>query len=160
EFVQKPAMDERIVSLEATDSRRTLRALRLKEIGAKPITVSFKVVQQRAAGSIAIGPFAVIGATSQQGTIVLSAPTEIRFRFMPAYASERELTEEERRREPSAVAGFRYYHIPDIDKLAKDPSPSIAAPLQVEVETIRGEVEAKVTHALRLVQSPQSERPR
>ncbi|MFL5241344.1 MAG: hypothetical protein ACJ8FY_04495 [Gemmataceae bacterium] len=158
EFIRKPMMDDRIISVDVSDAARSLRTLRIKEAGTKPFLLAFKVVQQRGKDGIPIGPFGVQGATSQQGDILFSVPSDLRCRYLPRYSSERALTEEDRRREPDAVAAFRYYGLPSLDK-SSDPGTAVQPPLEIEIEPIRGEVEAKVSHTLRLVQPLQGERP-
>jgi hypothetical protein len=158
EWIKKPTLDERILSFEVADASRSLRILRLKEPGAKPVSLSFKVVQQRGAGILPIGPFAVLKATSQQGSVIVCAPNDVQIRFHThGFISQRNLTDDEDRRFVNAMAAFTYFGILNSDK--PSPSPAVNPHLEIGIEPIRGTIEAKVTHYLQLVQPQIGEKP-
>lgn len=156
EWVKKPGLDERIVAVEAVESNRFLRNVRLKDSGQKPIALSFRVLQPREKEVFPAGPFAVLGAATQQTSIVVAASPDLRITFRRhGYVVQKEISDDERRRESNAVAAFRLLGNPPLEKGG---AASTQAPLEIEAEPLRGEVEAKVVHVLRLVTPALSEK--
>src|SRR5262249_55265385 len=82
----------------------------------------------------------------QRGTIEIRAPADLRLRYQEqGEVSRREVTEDQRRE--GTVAFFQFWG----GQPGPGPNPSVAAPLAVEVETVRGTVEAPTEQTFRLV---------
>jgi hypothetical protein len=142
--VREPRLhDERIDSIDFPDEKNRVLRIRLKEASTEPLKVVFQVRQPRARGSMAVGLFPVLGALKQRGTITVSAPAELRLRFTPrADVLQRDIAEESRR--DNTVAEFSYGNLPT----SIHPAPPTQAPLEIQVEQVKGVVEARVEHSL------------
>jgi hypothetical protein len=153
----KPALpDDRVESVETPDPKNPLlQVVRLKGSSTDPVQLSFQVRQQRVEGqALPVGPFAVLGAQSQQGSVVVSAPSgpvlTYRLRVAPEVAvSQRELTEDERRRDARAVAAFTY-SLPPLAEAKPPAGPSLQPFLHIEPDTARGLITTRTTHKLKL----------
>jgi hypothetical protein len=126
------------------------RVVRLSE----PTSESFKVMvhagQKRGNGPLRVGPFAVEGAFRERGSILVSAPPDLRLRYqILAAVGQREATAEELRRDPRPRDAFSYWSMPGSDKPAAPPTPL----LDIGVETIKGVIEmTRVVHTVRLTE--------
>ncbi len=128
-----------------------LRTVRLKEPSAEPLLLRVQVRQPRGAKRIPIGPFAVPDAVRQWGNIVVIAPSDVRLVYhRQGDVSQRELSAEARP-EPNTRAAFSYWNVP----AAANPSQLPPAPLELEIEGLRGAVEARVAHTVRLTEPGQ-----
>ena len=145
--VDEPASDRVTITPPAADARLPLWTIQLKEPSAEPVKVRIRQMQARKQ-AVAIGPFAVPGAVRQQGTILISAAPSVRLRS-PAKTrgaiNPREPTDEQRRL-PNLVAVYGYWSLP----VAADSKQPVPAPLEFEVESVKGAVETSVTHTIRL----------
>jgi hypothetical protein len=158
--LKKQGLDERIQSVEVVDPKRSVRVLKLTGPSAKELKVAFRVSQPRESKPIPVGPFAAPAAARQQGTLVISAPSNVSITCHPhGDLNPRPVTEEERRRDPNAVAAFRYANLPGLEKPLIDLNQPLAPLLDLTTETIKGEVEARVRHDLRLVKPDGENRP-
>jgi hypothetical protein len=139
--------DERAPIIDRpADPKNPVWTVRLKEPSAEPVPLRIRTYQPRAAGkAAAIGPFVVLGAVRQQGTIKVTAPPALRLRYKTRGIDQRDVTEEQRR--GNTVALFSYFSLP---QPAKDVQ-LVPAPLEIEVETVKGAVETSVNHTLRLM---------
>jgi hypothetical protein len=158
--LRKQGLDERIQSVVVVDPKRSVRILKLNGPSSKELKVGFHVRQPRANGLIPVGPFAVLGATKQQGTLTISAPPELRITYHPhAELSPRPVTSDERKIDPNLASAFRFLNLTEPDKTGvnlSQPSPPL---LDLEIDTIKGEVDAHVKYDLRLVRPDEESRP-
>ncbi len=125
-----------------------LRTLHLKEATSDPLEVTVRSItnapKNGPAKAAPVGPFNVLEAVRQTGTVLVSASSPEMHLELKQHGdlSRRALTDEERKRDPSLVAAFRY-------------GPNAAAGrswLEVEAETVAGQLTARPAHALRLVE--------
>jgi hypothetical protein len=146
--VREPHLsDEHIESIELPDEKNRFLKIRLKEPTTEPLKVVFQVRQPRARGPMPVGSFPVQGALKQRGTITVSAPPELRLRFTPRGDVLRRDIGEESPRE-NAVAEFSYGNLPT----STHPAQPAQAPLEIQVEEVKGVVEARVEHNLLLTE--------
>lgn len=145
--VHKPLpQDERVQSIRPPDERDPVLAIRLREPSAEPLVVAFQVRQARAVTAVPVGPFLVPDAFPQRGMIEVRAPAELRLRYRErGEISRRDVTEAQRGE--GTVAAFQYW--------SGRPGGPEVAPLTLEVETVKGVVEARASHTLRLVVGPE-----
>jgi hypothetical protein len=154
ELVSPRPPDERVADFRQPDPKNPLlHVLQLKGSGAEPLDVSFQAFQPRAEGSLPVGPFAVLGAFPHTGTLLVTAPPELRLTPQPrgepqVTLSPRELTDEERRRDPNAVA-FTYRAMQAVE-VKPPPAPPPPPFLQLDLETVKEAGAAHVAHTLRL----------
>jgi len=156
--------DEEKLTIETQElAGASLRILRLKEPGASPLTVTVVAVTRpalpRAGTRLAIGPFALLGATRQTGSVVLvNAAANLQFQpFRPAGTTLRAPTPEESKLGPQ-VRAFSY-ELPPLSEtppfLDRGDLASLNI-LELEGETTRGRLETRVSHSLHL---PRKEAP-
>ena len=146
--------DERIEAIETSGPQGWLRTIRLKRETAEPLALTI-LVEERKKPPVSIGPFVVVGAIPQRGDLLITAPVDMaltyRARGEAHYGlAERELTVDEKRRCPMALA-FRY------EILA--PSEKEGPPPFLDLDTGRGVVETTVSHVLRLEDTEPSRPP-
>lgn len=151
--LEKPQLlDERVQSLTHPDARNPVLTVRLKEPSAEPLRLTLQVRQPRVGTPVAIGPFVVLDALPQGGTVEVRAAPGLRLRYqLHGEVSQREVTEEQRREQ--AVAAFAFWNL-----AAGSPMQPAIAPVTLEVEPVKGVVEARVTHSLRPLEA-ESGRP-
>ncbi len=138
-----------VATVEPTDARNpTLRTIRLKEPSNEPLQVLVRVQRRRTDAPIAVGPFVVLGAFRQHGAVLVTAPPDLRLRFVPrGGVSQREVSAEDQRRESRAVAAFSYWNLPATEKTAAAGT-DIAPILEVTAETVKGFVETSASHTI------------
>ena len=114
----------------------------LKDPGSETLRLSLQVRQPRSRSRLGIGPIVVVGATTQRGEIEIRAAEDLRLSYEEsAELNRRELTEEQRRDKVRAAYAF--------GSLAD--GGTAATPLvSIQVEEVKGAVEVKALHALRL----------
>ncbi|HJT79042.1 MAG TPA: hypothetical protein VJ739_17735, partial [Gemmataceae bacterium] len=151
------APDPRIQGITQPDKANPgLNVLQLKAPTADPLEVALQIVQTRSGPSQAVGPFAVLGAFPHTGTVLVAAPPHLR--LTPQVRGEpqvtltpRVLTDEERRREPEAVAAFEYRTL-----LAPEgggsPVPAPPPFLQIDVEKVQAGSATQTSHTLKLTE--------
>jgi hypothetical protein len=137
--------DERIQRIAGPDAREPIVTIQLREPSAEPLQVAFQVRQPRVASAMPIGPFVVLDTFPQRGTIEVRAPADLRLRYQEqGEVSRREVSEDQRRE--GTVAFFQFWG----GQPGQGPRQPAAAPLALEVETVRGAAEARVEQSLRL----------
>jgi hypothetical protein len=147
--------EERLLPATRVDLKgATLHTLPLKEASAEPLTLTIRATTPLPrAGSVSIGPVAALAATRQGGNVLVIHPTgALHLEPRPhGDVVRREITAEERRREPFAEAAFTYALPPLGDKLTLNPNWAAGLVLlDVESEAVRGLLEARTNHVLRL----------
>ncbi len=141
-----PANDDRGLELvrPPADAKQPIWTINWKEPSSAPLLLKIRVHQPRGGGRVLVGPFSVMRALRQQGTITVSTPPELR--LLPPQTrgdiSQRELTDEQRRN-GTIVAAFSYWNMPVGPNLGP-------APLELTVEKVKGDVETTLAHALKL----------
>ncbi len=141
-----PEDEARVQNIAVADQKLvSLRTIRLKEPSAAPLTVT--ILHSQAApkpGSgkgVGIGPFAVVGAARQIGTLLVTNSLPDWHLEFTAYAdlTRRGATDEELRREPNLAAAFRYG--PGGGSWRGSPSW-----LEIEAESVRGQIKTRAAH--------------
>ena len=154
--------DDRLAGYEPPSSKNPAHVLKLHGSSSEPLMVRFLVNQPRQpeapraggkpvkAASLAVGPILVAGASEQHGTLLVTAPPELRTAFQIrgeplVTVTQRDLTDEDRR-EARPVAAFQFIvHNADAKAIA-NPQPF----LNLEVETVKELAAARARHTLRL----------
>jgi hypothetical protein len=158
ELIAPRLPDERIAAFEQPDPKNNpmLHVLRLKGSVGDPLDVAFRSFQPRGEGTVPVGPFAVLGALEHTGTLLLTAPADVLVRAQlpderQAIVSRQEVTEEERRKEPQAVAAFAYRTALPLE--AKGPALPVPPPfLLLEVEAVKETCATRTAYALKLTE--------
>lgn len=132
----------------ADQKHASLRTIQLKTDSSEPLTVTITATQpapKPGAGPSAIGPFTVLGAARQSGSVTVSnGVSDWHLDFTPhGDLTRRALTADE----PALVAAFRYGPGGGGGPNGRRPGLSW---LDVAAESVRGHIKAKVAHALSL----------
>jgi hypothetical protein len=136
--------DELLEGIDLPEGNNPMLRIRLKDAGSQPLKVVLHLRQPRPRATFAVGPFTVPEAVRQHGLIGVAAPPDLRLRYvLRADVVQREISEEMRR--PESVAEFSY------GNLTSSPYPA-APPLTIQVEEVKGAVEARVDHFLQLTE--------
>jgi hypothetical protein len=145
---------------------RVVHTIDLKEASAEPFRVLVTVRQRRSEGRVPIGPFQLLddrdqarpaSLMSQQGTILIVAPPDVRLGYhwpgeTHLRVSKEEFTEEELRKKPQTK--FRYWTMqPPLRTVPARPGPARPVLLELEVKTIPAVVETQVEHILTLTRA-------
>jgi hypothetical protein len=145
-----PADEARVAKIDRVEQQKVaVHTIRLKEAGADPLTVTVATHAPvpKLGTRAGVGPFTLLGATRQTGSLLVSSTAgELHLEFHPqGHLARREVSDEEQRRDANLLAAFRYGHMAGpADKPGPDPW------LEVEAETVRGQVKARVAHTLTL----------
>jgi hypothetical protein len=132
----------------------SLRTLHLKEASADPLRI---VVKHHAplprSGTLSpVGPFFVVGAARQTGTLLVR--NQMRKLHLDYHEhgdlKMRQLTDEPARDQDSVVAAFTYGDIPLVEKPQGFTGPASLSWLDLEAESVRAQIRTRVSHALTL----------
>jgi hypothetical protein len=116
----------------------------LKDPTSEILHLSLQVRQPRSRSRLGIGPIVVAGATTQRGEIEIRAAEDLRLSYDESpELSRRELTEEQRRDKVRAAYAF--------GSLA-DGGATVNPLISIQVEEVKGAVEVKAVHILRLLE--------
>lgn len=146
-----PEDEARVAGIDVADQKQTSRrTIRLKQASAAPLAVTVTHTQpapKPGSGKAAtVGPFTVIDAARQGGSVlVCNAIPDWHLEFTQrADLTRRGATNEEMKREPTLTAAFRY---------GPGGGPRRGGPswLDVEVESVRGQIKTRAAHAFTLV---------
>jgi hypothetical protein len=154
---------ERVAGIDvAARPFASLHTVRLKEPDAAPLTVhvSARAAAPRAGAPAAVGPFFVLGATHQTGTLLVrKAAPELHLTFRPRGDLTRRAPTEAEREGPGLEAAFSYHfwNVAPPEKPAATGANSLSW-LDVEAEVVRGQVRSRVKHELTLRPSPDEAR--
>jgi hypothetical protein len=131
----------------------SLRTIQLKEPSGEPlnVTVTVKGPAPRPGGLVPVGPFTVVDAQRQSGSILVSgALSNQRLLFIKRGTTEEvRLADDERR---PGLNGFRYTTVA-YDKrqpVTAATGPASLSWLDIDAENVHGQIEAKVAHVVRL----------
>lgn len=149
--------EDRLAGVDADDKTygpfASLRTVRLKGPATSvKVLVTAHGPRPNPGKPVPVGPFAAVGATLQKGTLLVSsAAPGVRLDLQRrGDLARRPPTAEESQNDPGLVAAFDYWGVPPTDKPAAATGPGSLSLLDIEAETIRGLVEARVSHALQL----------
>lgn len=142
--VKEPGIqDERIERKDPPTSADPCLTIRLKAPSSDPLRVVFQTSQARKAGRFAIGPFHVLNAAHQRGTLSIIAPPDIRLITHPQVeVLPREVTDEQRRE--NVAASFTYWNLNTPGRTTTPP----ASPLELEIESVKGVIETRLEYAV------------
>jgi hypothetical protein len=145
------------VPIEAADQPvGSLRTLRLREPSAAPLKVSITArgPKPQPGATLPVGPFTVVGAARQAGILLVSNTVpelHLDYRIRAGLRRQPEPPEEERQPEQKIVAAFRYGGIlPDVAPKGAGRSSWYGPWLDLDPETVRGQIKAHVSHVLAL----------
>jgi hypothetical protein len=134
----------------------TLRTLRLRGPSSAPlkVAVTARGPRPQAGASVPIGPFTVVGAARQGGILLVSNTARelhLDYRIHAGLRRQATPSEEDRQAELNIVAAFRYGET-GLEAPLKGPVRSswYGSWLEVDMETVRGQIKAHVTHLLQL----------
>jgi hypothetical protein len=149
------------ITTQAATRNRTVHVIQFAEPTTEPFQVKIEARQPRRDGRIPIGPFHLVDTKpkpavrmSQQGTMLVQAPADVRLDFhWPGEAvlrvSQEEFTDEDRRKEPRAK--FRYWNMPgQLRNPPARPVKSVPLFLELDLKTVKGVVETRMEHTVRL----------
>jgi len=164
--VQIHAADQpRVARIEPVDLKTaTLVTVHLKEPAAEPLNLTVEQEQPPPLGqrpAAAIGPFHVLGAARQSGSLLVSslAPDwHLQFQSL-GDLTRRPLTAEELRRE-GLVAAFRYGPVGVAVDPASLASGRVQPWLNIEADPVAGQIKAQPHYLFRLAASGGSDAPR
>lgn len=138
--------DERIQTISYPDRQNPVLTVQLKEATSDPLRILLQIRQPRLTTPLAVGPYLALDALPQGGTIEVRAPAHLRLRCrLHGEVGQRELTEEQRR--DSLVALLSYWNL---GANAGNPS-AVPAPVSLGIEAVKGVVEVRATHTVRLL---------
>ncbi len=150
-----PNDENRILSIEKNDQKfASYRKIKLKDNSSDPITL---VVETRAnipanGGLLPIGPFIVSGAIRQTGTILLSNQgNDLKVSAQPrGEISSQEVSAPDKAKDANIFASYRYWNHPNQEKPTSITGANSLSLLDLQVDLIRGILEVKTIHTLRL----------
>jgi len=147
EVIDLAANDPRApAAITPPPDRGTLWTIRLKETSDKDLKVRVRHRQAKPEKSkykVAIGPFTGVNVAQQSGTILVSAPAELRPRIAPRPDLRQHEVPEELRRGPGSVH-FYHYWLSRADQ--------VTPLMDIEIEQVNGAVESETTYRLRLTE--------
>jgi hypothetical protein len=111
------------------------------------VTALVRVPRPAPGGRLAVGPFYVQGADQQHGTIAVVAPTELVRKQRLVYYRSPEVFQRDPPPGQAVEALFEYWGLPNP---AKVKPPAARLPLEVEVRSERGPLQASVDQVLKL----------
>jgi hypothetical protein len=139
-----PRAEGRIERIDRSgDSRYPALSIQLKEPSNDPIGLTLQIRLARANASVALGPFIVLDTLSQRGEIEIRAPDDVRLYYQPrSEVTRQEISSDQRRDMVRGV--FSYWN------LAAEVSPPFIPLLKIDIEPIKGVLEARTSHTIRL----------
>jgi hypothetical protein len=142
-----PEDESRIHSItHSEDKASPIVRIRLAEAGSESLRLIFHIRQPRSEQPLPIVVPRVLDALSQSGQIEFRAAANVRLRFDAAgTVSQRSLSDDER--QGGARAAFSYW------KLPANAGRSAVPLMTVEAETVKGAVEIRTTHLLRMMKA-------
>ncbi len=153
-----PADEDRIETVETANQKfASLRTIRLKEASSDPLPVQVTVrAPLPKSGTLSpVGPFFVVGAVRQTGTVVVRNPVRNLHLIFHEHGDMKLLRRTE---EPSGEVGvastFTYGNIPLVENPQGVSGPASLSWLDLDAEVVRGQVRTRVAHTLRLWSPP------
>ncbi|MCS6851426.1 MAG: hypothetical protein NZ700_09705 [Gemmataceae bacterium] len=131
-----------------SDPKNFIWVIRLPEATSEPVRVQVRLQLTRSDKPVAVGPFYVLGAARQHGSISISAPNDVRLRYqLRGDVAQREPPDDERG-DFGPQALFHYWSLPSSPGPAPPP-----APLEFTIEPAKGAVETRLFHHLQLTRN-------
>lgn len=150
-----PADEAKIKAIENAESPFfSTRKILLKE----PLTAPLRLLVEKqhplgSGGTFPIGPLNLSGAIRQTGTILLANSGET-VRLLPQLRNEalqQEITPADRALSPEAVASFRYWNPPQVEKPTGLTGAGSLAIFDLQVSLVSGLLEVRVDHLGKIV---------
>jgi hypothetical protein len=145
----------RILRIDVVDQKQaSLRTIHLKEASASPLNITITSTQPApqpgSARPAPIGPYAVLGAVRQSGSVLVSnTVADWHLEFAPhGDLTRRGASDEELRRDPALVAAFRYGPVGG-GGMRERVSGAISW-LDLEAQNVRGQIKTRCEHLLHL----------
>ncbi|MFQ3649023.1 MAG: hypothetical protein SNJ75_01725 [Gemmataceae bacterium] len=143
EISVEAAQSDRIERIDPPGTKGP-RLIRLKSESTEPLKVRVRHrtnTPRPGTGKLSIGPFAVVGAASHTGQVLIhnNVPEYHLDMFPTTELRRRAPTEEENRKDPQLVSVFSY-----------GPATPTTAWLELEPDTVRGQLKIRSNHTLRL----------
>jgi len=137
----------------AVEGKPYTHILELRDPGTDRWVVEVQVFQPRPDPGIrmAVGPYQVLGAYRQQGSITIEAAPEALRGQRLQFHRFGEIHQKDTPKTESTLATFQYWSMPSLGKGGKG---MMRPPLELEWKLDRGRVETKVEHDLHLQESP------
>ncbi len=133
-----------------TNDDKSEWVIRGREGAGESLTVEIAVHSPRKNGGTPIGPFTVLGAFRQQGTIQILSPTNLRPRFT---RKRDDVTRRDLPADTAAPADAKAEYLQAVFSYAQPARATTIGPLlQVDAESVRGEVRTSVSHVLTLTE--------
>src|SRR5207302_8043655 len=105
--------DERVEQIDLPSAGDPRLTIRLKKASAAPLRVAFQMSRGRTDARVPIGPFPVLGAFRQHGSVAVTAPPEYRLTFHAGQdVSRREPGEEFGREDPMTLFNYSKFLTP------------------------------------------------
>lgn len=145
--------------LETADQKFvSLRTIHLKERSADPLHIQVKVpLTPRNAAVMPVGPFCVVDAVRQTGTIVvrnLVRNLHLEYHGRGDVQLRRQQAEERTGEAPVLVTTFEYSNIPQVEKPKDASGPNSLSWLDLEARTVHPQMRTRVSHTLTLRHPP------
>jgi hypothetical protein len=135
----------------------SLHTIHLKQASAEPLAVTVTSTRPAAkpgGNRVNVGPFNVVGAVQQQGTVLVSSTvSEWHVEAPGGDLTRRAPTSDELLADPTLAAAFSYGTLGGGDRQSGLPW------LELEVESVSGQLKAKPTYVLELVPGEMDEGP-
>jgi hypothetical protein len=124
--------------------------LRFAEPNTEPwkVTAFVRLPRPAPGGRLPVGPFFVPGAKQQRGTITIAAPAELLRKQRLIYYRHGEVFQRDPPKGQDIEALFQYWRLPDPG--AVKGSAGSRVPLEIEIKSERGALEAAVEQVLKL----------
>jgi hypothetical protein len=136
------------------NAKNPVHILRLKEASAERISVLVQGSQARPLANprFAVGPFGVLKAFQQKGTIVVRASPEALRGHRLVFHRSNEVIQQETPAVSGAMDVVATFHYGSLSGVKPGPKagPVAKAPLEIELKPEKGQLEAQVDHVLRL----------
>lgn len=162
EVKPSPEAEPLVAGIDSADQPfAVLKTLRLKEATSASLTVTVRVPPKALpkGSRLPVGPFVVPGATRQTGTILVrSTARDAQLLLLPATETTPRQLGADEQKQATFVRGFKYDRVPQPEKPKAATGPGSFSLLDVEAETVRGVVEARLSHVLRLPRPGQEPR--
>jgi hypothetical protein len=142
-----PLDEARIERIDRSgDAASPIVTVQLKEATSQPFSLTLQVRGTRTSAGLALGPFVILDALSQRGDIEVRASDNLRMYFRQREeVTRQEVTADQRR--DQVRAAFSYWN------LAFGPAPLQAPLLDIDVESVKGVLETRTSHTVKLAGS-------
>jgi hypothetical protein len=146
-----PQDESRVQSLTRSENGpRATVTVRLKIASSDPVRTLFQIRQPRQGGPISIAAPHLAEAVSERGEVEIQAPENVRLHYeLGGTIRQRSVGDDQRRQ--GVRAAFSYWSVP------VSGSQENRGLLTLKAETVKGAVETRVTHSLRMTRTGASD---